>query len=129
MEASFSPPPELVGRWSGAIRTYEGERPLTLEVHENGDAYAHLAGQPAARIEHPRFGGGHLKGHFAGELGTLDASAAPHHLELELELRREQTLNGAVIARSLPHARSGYALAHWCELAKARAQSVKRRDQ
>jgi serine/threonine protein kinase len=47
--------------------------------------------------------------------GTADADRRLYHLHASLKLR-EQVLNGAIIAISLPGQRMGNALSHWAEL-------------
>ena len=45
IEAGFIPPAELIGDWSGAVHTYQGEVPLTLSFKETGDVHARVGEQ------------------------------------------------------------------------------------
>lgn len=113
----FRPGPELLGAWQGAVYTYRGEVPFTLEFQEDGDIHARLGDQLETLVNDPRFENAALTGRMVGDVGTEDAGRLPYHLHLSLNLRGD-LLNGAVSAISLPNLRSGNALSYWTELKK-----------
>lgn len=109
-------PVQLTGRWSGVVETYEGKLPMVLEFHGRRDVHVRLGNQLWTLVNRPRFRGGELTGVFNGDLGVEDANRTKHQLRLDLRLRGDDTLNGAVIALSVPAIRSGNALSFWTEL-------------
>jgi CubicO group peptidase (beta-lactamase class C family) len=116
-KAAFAPPSELVGTWSGTLRTYEQDVPLTLEFRESGDVHAKLGEQLKTLLNDVELKDGRLTGKLFGDMGTSDTERLPHHLHASLRLRGD-ALNGALIAISQPRPRSGFALSHWVELRK-----------
>lgn len=117
-EPSFEPIPELLGKWIGSVHTYKGEMPLTFWFKESGDVHAQLGEQLKTLLNDVNFKDGYLEGRMMGDIGTEDANRRPYHLHLTLKLR-ENMLNGAVTAISLPGCRRGNALSHWVELFKS----------
>jgi CubicO group peptidase (beta-lactamase class C family) len=125
-EPLFAPPSELVGSWRGLVHTYEGEVALVLEIRESGSIYATLGEQPRTLLQSvsyqdslPQFlnagDGPFLRGWIRGELETADVNRGrPYKLWLELK-RRENVLNGSLIAFSQKEMYTGL-LAHWVEL-------------
>jgi hypothetical protein len=97
------------GKWRGAIETYRGSVPLTLEVAESGEITAKLGSQPPVKIAP----GAMLR--MTGDIGTDDANRTKHVLTLDLK-RRGDVLNGGVTAQSVPSVRPGNALTYWAEL-------------
>jgi hypothetical protein len=114
-EASFTPPTELIGDWSGVVHTYQGELPLTLSFKETGDVHARLGEQMKTLVNDTKLEEDCLTGRMYGDIGTEDANRRPYHLHLDLK-RRGDTLNGAVIAITHQPSRSGHALSHWVEV-------------
>lgn len=116
---SFKPTPELIGKWSGSVHTYNGEIPLTLWFKESGDVHAQLGDQFKTLLNYVSFRDGYLIGQMMGDIGTEDTNRLPFNLLISLKLR-DQVLNGAVTTRSLgrPRARESFALSHWAELKK-----------
>ena len=94
-----------------------GELPLTLWLKKSGDIHAQLGAQLKTLLNDVSFKNGYLGGRMMGDIGTEDANRKPYHLHVSLKLR-EQALNGAIIAISLPGQRLGNALSHWVELKK-----------
>jgi CubicO group peptidase (beta-lactamase class C family) len=125
-EPPFAPGPELVGLWEGLAYTCEGEILLVLEIGESGSIYATLGEQPRTPLQSvsyrdslPQFlnagGGPFLRGWMRGELGTADVNRGrPYKLWLELK-RRDNVLNGSLIAFSQREIYTG-PLTHWVEL-------------
>jgi CubicO group peptidase (beta-lactamase class C family) len=114
----FTPPPELLGVWRGTVHTDNGERPLALTFHADGDVHARLRDQLTTLLNDARLGDGWLTGRMAGDVGTPDANRRPYLLHADLKLRGD-VLNGALIAISPPEARLGNALSHWAELRRS----------
>jgi hypothetical protein len=118
----FSPLPGLEGTWSGRVDTYQGGKPVVLVIRGTGEAYIQLGGQPWTVLNGAELSDGYLKGMFAGDIGTEDANRRPYTLRLEVKLRGE-TLNGSLIAQSLPGRWIGNALTHWIELDRAAGEN------
>jgi CubicO group peptidase (beta-lactamase class C family) len=116
-EPGFTPPAELLGDWSGAVHTYQGEVPLTLSFKESGDVHARLGEQMKTLVNDTKLEEDRLTGRMYGDIGTEDANRRPYHLHLDLK-QRGDTLNGAIIAITQHPSRSGHALSHWTEMKK-----------
>jgi len=96
---TFVPPPELIGQWSGDIKTWDGSVPVLLTVKADGDIHVKLGEEPEAMLTGIRFSDGNLIGRFAGTIPTKDASRYPHTVLLNLRLR-ERNLSGQATAQS-----------------------------
>jgi len=107
--------PELAGIWRGEVVTYEGELPVTIVVKETGGVYVQLGGQPWTVLDHATFDNGVLGGVFSGDVRTKDANRRPYNLRLEVK-KRDDALNGSLIALSLPGKWVGNALTHWIQV-------------
>jgi len=106
---------EFLGVWKGQIATHQGERPLVLDIKSADDIHVRLGKELWTLINDARINQGWLRGRFAGDLGTDDASRQPHYVHLELRLR-DGVLGGAAVAISKPGQRSAGAVSHWTEL-------------
>lgn len=112
------PPPSLVGNWTGIIRTYRGDLPLSFSIAESGDVQAKLGSQLRTLLNDARFDKESLSGLMWGNLGTEeDTGPDPYDLQFELYLRGT-ALNGAVTTRPHPRARHFTRLSYWVELKK-----------
>ena len=112
---AFTPMPEVVGEWSGEVHTHLGPRRLALAIDGGGRVHVQLGDDLWTLLNNARFDGEYLRGGFRGDIGTEDANRTDHVLSFELRLRGD-TLNGSVIAITLPNVRLGNALTHWAEL-------------
>lgn len=116
---AFTPMPALAGAWAGTVDTYAGRHRLAVHVAADGATYARIDEQPWALVNDARLEDGFLRGTFAADIGTADASRMPYDLALDLKLRGE-VLNGGVVVRSrATRKRIGHALTHWAELRRA----------
>jgi len=97
--ASFAADPELVGEWTGTLRTWAGTVPMSLVVQSDGVVQAQVDGQAAAALQQASWRNQNLRGFFAGTVPTSDAGRWPHRIALNLRLRGE-TLSGMVSAQS-----------------------------
>jgi CubicO group peptidase (beta-lactamase class C family) len=95
--ARFSPPPELVGEWSGTLRTWERTLPFTLIVQSDGDVHARIEGQLESLLNDVRWQNNTLAGTFRGTIPTPDASRWSHNVYVSLRLRGS-TLGGMASA-------------------------------
>lgn len=107
--------PELVGIWRGEVVTYEKAIPVTIVVKETGGVYIQLGERPWTVLDQANFSEGVLNGIFSGDVGTEDANRRPYNLRLEVK-KRDDVLNGSLIALSLPGKWVGNALTHWIEV-------------
>ena len=110
--------PELAGIWRGEVATYEGGLPVTIVVKETGGVYVQLGGRPWTVLDHTAFDDGVLGGVFSGDIGTEDANRRPYNLRLEVK-KRDDVLNGSLIALSLPGKWVGNALTHWIQVKRS----------
>ena len=113
--SGFQTPDELLGEWRGQVHTYNGELPFTLNFRASGDVHAKLGGQLWTLLNDVDFSAGWLRGRMVSDIGTEDANRRAYHLHLTLK-RREDALNGAMTAISLPGKQMGNALSHWVEV-------------
>jgi hypothetical protein len=111
----FRPMPDLKGVWNGEVSTYEGSLPVTFAIRASGEVYVRLGVRPWTVLDQAKFSDGVLKGIFVGDVGTVDANRRPYNLRLEVK-KRDEVLNGSLIALSLPGNRAGNALTHWIEV-------------
>jgi CubicO group peptidase (beta-lactamase class C family) len=114
----FTPPAELLGAWSGWVRTWSDTVPLTLVFQEDGDVHVALGDQLRALLNQVRFTDGALTGRFAGTIPTPDASPHPHQVLLQLRLR-DGRLTGQASAQT-PEERVYFALTSYVELTRER---------
>jgi len=94
---AFAPPPELLGEWTGTLRTWERSIPMTLVVQPDGDVHVKVEGRLETILDGPSWRDNNLTGRFAGSIPTPDATRWPHHVLLNLRLRNG-TLNGTASA-------------------------------
>lgn len=109
------PPKELVGTWSGALYTYQGLRPLLLEIHNSGEVDVTLSGK-TTKLNKSSFHGSGLRGEFNGDLGISDAR--PDSLLVLALTPRDGGLAGVVTAYSPPGKRVEYGLSQWTEVTR-----------
>lgn len=108
-------PPRLTGYWKGRVWTHAGRRQVEMWAKPDGDVQIRLGGQLMTLLNQSKLRGDVLTGRFSGDIGTDDANRRPYHLHVNMRLRNE-TLNGALTAISLPGRRAGNALSYWVEL-------------
>jgi len=82
---AFAAPEELVGEWTGTVRTYDGTLPIALRV-KSDEVLVRLGGPQAlwTVLNRPRFENSMLEGQFIGTIPTTDAARYPHDLALSL---------------------------------------------
>lgn len=95
----FTPPPELVGEWTGTLRSWELTVPLTLVVKPDGDIHARIGEGLEAVVNEVKWRGNELTGRFAGTIPTRDASRWPHSVLLDVRLRNG-TISGMATAQT-----------------------------
>ena len=97
--APFQLPNELVGEWTGTVRTWDRTMPWTMTIRQDGDVHVHLAAQSEALLTDVHWENNELTGKFAGTIPTSDASRWPHEVLLSLRLRNGG-LNGFAAAET-----------------------------
>ncbi len=109
----FSPPAELLGTWSGRLRTYEGETPLTIVFQPDGDVHIRPKDGMETLLNQVSFDKGILTGVTPAEIPTADAAKHPHIARIMLKLE-DGILRGYVSAMN-----NGWsALSSYAELKK-----------
>jgi CubicO group peptidase (beta-lactamase class C family) len=111
---SFAVTPELIGQWSGTLRTWDSAVAVRMLVKPDGDIHIWLGNQPRAILNDVSLIDGRLAGRFAGEIPTQDAKRWPHFVMLGL-LLQDGTLKGQANAMSLTDPIM-YSLASYLEL-------------
>ena len=114
---AFQPGPELVGEWSGTVRTWRDTLPITLSIRSDGDVHVQLGRQLKALLSEVTFRDGRLVGRFAGRIPTDDASRHAHSIQLDLRLV-EGALKGMASAQTATEPLVYYSLASYAELRK-----------
>lgn len=116
---AFTPPPALLGRWSGTVHTHLAEVPIMLEFLGCGHVHAKIGSESTALVSDVTFEDGWLVGTLIGSLGT-DDTRRRHANALSLSLKlRGTVMNGGVAAHSNPRAViDSQLLTHWTELKK-----------
>ena len=112
----YQPTPDLIGEWTGELRTWQETLPVRMVFQPDGDVHIKLGEQLETLVNNVRFSDGTLGGQFLATIPTEDARRHRHFLGMSLTLR-ERTLSGAVTARTLTD-RSYYALASWLSVTK-----------
>jgi CubicO group peptidase (beta-lactamase class C family) len=110
----FTPNSDQLGEWSGTLKTWERDLPLTMQVEKDGDVKIRIAGQLQALLNQVSWSGERLTGRFAGRIPTTDAGRHPHVIGLDLRLR-DGKLSGQAVAQTLDQP-VYFALASYVEL-------------
>ncbi|MBX3148024.1 MAG: beta-lactamase family protein [Gemmatimonadales bacterium] len=96
--AAFAPPAELVGTWTGTLRTWTRTLPFELEVRSSGEMQTQigeamrpgddplLRKQLRALVNMPSYRDGVLSGRFAGTIPTPDVDWVSHTVAFDLRL-------------------------------------------
>jgi len=88
---------ELIGKWTGTIKTWAGEVPISITFQENGDHVAKMQSEPGSNKETAfkiiRLDKGNLVGRFEGTIPTEDAKRNPHIIFLDMT-KKENSLTG-----------------------------------
>lgn len=111
----FTPTSELLGEWTGTIRTWEREVPFTLVVEPDGDVHVRLGSERRTRLNRVFWRDNNLRGWFNGTIPTSDARRWRHNVVLNLRLRHG-TLSGMATADTEGVVR--YALTSFASLVK-----------
>lgn len=90
---------DLLGQWTGEIKTYSGTIPSVMTFQPDGDIHFKLEGQLETLVSQIRFESGKLTGRCMGTITTEDAMHRPHQLRFVLKLKGG-ILSGTVHAQS-----------------------------
>jgi CubicO group peptidase (beta-lactamase class C family) len=113
---AYTPKPELLGEWTGEVRTWENKISFTMVFQPDGDIHIKFGEQPETLLNKASLHEGLLEGQFAGAMPTPDAKRYRHNLLLHLRLRGEK-LTGQVIAET-PDDSVHFALSSYAELGR-----------
>jgi CubicO group peptidase (beta-lactamase class C family) len=97
--AAFAPDAGLRGEWTGTLRTWDGEMPLSMVIQPDGDVHVRIGSDPRALLNQVTWRNNNLRGRFAGTIPTSDARRWPHSVLLNLRLR-SGTLSGMATAQT-----------------------------
>jgi len=114
-EKQRAPNSSLAGEWKGAIRTHQGNIPVTFSISPSGEVRSTLGSHPAVLLEKVSLDEQSVYGLLPGEVNTNDAPPPPYNLEVDLTLRGD-TLVGAATTRELRTGERGALLPYWMEL-------------
>lgn len=117
---ALQPDASLIGDWSGDIQTYEGAKPMKLQIQSSGDIHLQIADQLPTLLSQAAFRNGLLTGVAPAQVETSDAQRSPQTVDVALQLR-DGVLNGYVRANAEDKARGFwiYSLPYWTELRRA----------
>ena len=118
----FMPPADLVAKWIGSVKTYEGDIPVQLAIAADGNLTFKLDGRSLMVIPMPAgledwnlgFRSGVLTIPLLGNLRTSDASRGRHIIIAFLRVRGDK-LNGHISAASMEYK---FLFPYWTELSK-----------
>jgi len=121
------PPVSIVGRWAGALTTWEGDIPALLSVGPDGAGALTFGDDGPLELRSARFQDGVLSGQAHGHILTADARAHPRQIVvLKLVFREggsgsgtEDVLTGQVTAQTTGYP-SHFALSSYLELFRER---------
>ncbi len=108
--------PDLVGEWSGTLRTYQRTVPMRIMIRADGGAEASIDDQAAVPVTGLGFDNGRLTGGAALRIPTDDAARWPHSVTFALLLRAGR-LAGEVTANAIAD-RIYYAISSYAELTR-----------
>ncbi len=91
----FMPPAELLGTWTGKLRTYEGETPLTLVFESDGDIHVKPKDGFETLLNRVSFDRGLLIGFTPAAIPTSDAARHPHNAGIMLKLKGDRLVGYA----------------------------------
>jgi len=120
------PPPDLVGSWTGNLRTYEGSVPITLLFQSDGDVHVKLGDQLRSLLNDISYRETNLTGTFTGTIPTGDQSRhLPHKVLLNVRLR-DGKLSGQATALAEDE-QPYFALTSYVELMKVKGPAACRK--
>lgn len=111
------PATALVGNWTGHVRTYHKDVPLTFSISASGDVSAKFGAVSSSALNKFEFTERGLIGRLTGgNLGVDDDTGTePYDFDVEMYVKGE-TLYGAVTTRPRPGDFRGARLSYWAEL-------------
>lgn len=115
--ALVPPPQRAVGLWRGRIVTYQGDVPIELDIHADGDVHAKVGNGLPTLLSGASFNAGVLTGTLAARIGTADTERYDYEVSLWLTLRGN-VMNGSATAQGDDRPRVRSSLAHWTQLTK-----------
>jgi CubicO group peptidase (beta-lactamase class C family) len=115
----YHPTPDLLGTWTGTLRTWQGTIPLQLVFQPDGDIHVKLGDQLETLLNEAQWEGKMLDGRFAATIPTPDADKHRHSVHLEL-WQRNGKLTGEANAEATEEP-AHYSLASYVELTRSAA--------
>ena len=120
----FTPTPELIGEWTGTLKTWDRRMPFTMRVEADGDIKINI-GMFWTLLNAVSWNRDHLTGRFVDRIPTADAMRHSHNIALDLRLR-DGKLSGSATAQT-DRQPMHFALSSYVEIVKQkdRASTVK----
>ncbi len=115
-QGTFKPSKKLSGEWSGKIKTYEGEFPVTGVIKAEGNTTIRFNDQDETQVRNIRYRRGWLTGTFKGTIPTEDTKRYDHNIFIKMRLKNGK-LSGYISARSTTR-RVYWALSSYISLEK-----------
>jgi CubicO group peptidase (beta-lactamase class C family) len=110
------PPAEAIGTWTGKVRTYISDIPLTLNITSGGDIEATLGQNPTLKMTNPGFRDIRLVGKMVADLGVSDTDGGAYDLQFNLYRYQDRLIGGAT-TNALPGSVTQN-LTYWVELTR-----------
>ncbi len=120
------PPAELVGAWTGTMRTYDGTTPIAMLFQPDGDVHVTLGNQLKTLLSGASYTNGNLVGRFTGTIPTDEQRRHPHSVLLNVRLR-DGALRGQASAQTTEEP-VHYALTSYVELTKVVERALSAAD-
>lgn len=113
----YKPRPEVLGTWTGTVRTWQDTIPLKMVFQPDGNIHVKLGEQFETLLNQPHWTGKMFVGLFSGSIPTADANRQRHYVRLELWQHGDRKMSGEANAEAAdepPH----YTLASYVELTR-----------
>jgi len=115
------PPAEAIGTWTGKLRTYKSDIPLTFKITSAGEVEATLGQNSTSKLTNLRFRDVQMAGKMVADLGVSDTDGGSYALQFYL-YRSEDRLIGAATTSALPGSVT-QSLSFWVELTRRAVSS------
>jgi CubicO group peptidase (beta-lactamase class C family) len=112
---TYKPRPEMIGTWTGTVRTWQDTIPLKLVFQGDGNIHVKLGDQFETLLNEPHWTGKMFVGLFPGSIPTVDVNRQRHYVRLELWQRGNGKLSGEANAEATDEP-AHYSVASYVEL-------------
>jgi CubicO group peptidase (beta-lactamase class C family) len=102
---------EFAGSWTGAVRAYGGDVPITMVVGDTGDVRIRLGASAMVPLDGVRFNARHeLRGSFSGPVRTFESRDAAVESSLTITVRRTSAGLSGYVGASFSNAIGSFSI-------------------